>query len=379
MLYYVIYAIYRVYGEDVMADLEFIGPKKTARISFSIEPAYNALCSFCLLNEDLGGFSEWVTQTAAGLSEEQKKECKHLCGAVTHLNGVSWPGFPEWLDDLSGRSPQELVKRELELVLLKAKVYLGETEGIPAPDQLLSDRNIYFNLHQRICDSTGCEFDRHREIYEKEYDNLINPEVYKEKIVSHFGMLWDRYLAKEWKRILPMLRDSVAAFESIDYSGKPTNEALLQIIDREEIPSKWANWFSTAEEIIVIPSAHIGPYLLMFDDSEKIVRIAGRARIPEGAGVRSTALDRSELLMRINALSDDTRLRILELIAQGGELSTQDIMDKTDLSQSSASRHLSQLTATGYLVAHHNDRVKRFRLRQDRLDDTFNALKDILK
>jgi len=50
-------------------------------------------------------------------------------------------------------------------------------------------------------------------------------------------------------------------------------------------------------------------------------------------------------------------------------------MERLDLSQSAASRHLRQLAATGYLNVERREGSKVFRLNSKRIDDTFGALK----
>ena len=115
---------------------------------------------------------------------------------------------------------------------------------------------------------------------------------------------------------------------------------------------EWVDDLAGLEHIIFIPSAHTGPYLInLGGHSETKVRFLFGARIPEGAPIRLPALNRSELLMRLNALANDTRLLILELLAKKGELGTPDIVAQLELSQSAASRHLEHLTVTGYLTA----------------------------
>lgn len=107
----------------------------------------------------------------------------------------------------------------------------------------------------------------------------------------------------------------------------------------------------------------------------RTVRIVYGARVPEGAAVRSPTLTRSELLMRLNALANDVRLRVLEWVGQEGERSTAEIMERLDLSQSAASRHLEHLAATGYLVVRDEKRVKYYRLSPEQIDHTSEALK----
>ena len=80
--------------------------------------------------------------------------------------------------------------------------------------------------------------------------------------------------------------------------------------------------------------------------------------------------------MRLNALANDTRLRILELLAYKGELGTPDVVAQLELSQSAASRHLEHLTATGYLTARRHQGTNLYRLNPDRIDYTFQVLKE---
>jgi DNA-binding transcriptional ArsR family regulator len=113
--------------------------------------------------------------------------------------------------------------------------------------------------------------------------------------------------------------------------------------------------------------------------SGETIRLLFGARVPEGVSAGSPELSRSELLMRLNALADETRLSILELLVGEEGLSSQEIMERLDLSQSAASRHLRQLAATGYLTTERREGAKFYRLNPERIDDTFMALKRSVK
>jgi DNA-binding transcriptional ArsR family regulator len=97
-----------------------------------------------------------------------------------------------------------------------------------------------------------------------------------------------------------------------------------------------------------------------------------------GGPVRLPGLSRFEPLVRLSALDDDRRLRILRLLGQKGPLGTPDIIAQLALSQSSASRHLEQLTATGYPTVPRRWGMKRYRLNPDRIEHTFKALTRLL-
>jgi DNA-binding MarR family transcriptional regulator len=66
------------------------------------------------------------------------------------------------------------------------------------------------------------------------------------------------------------------------------------------------------------------------------------------------------------------------LLSQQGELCSKDIISELDLSQSAASRHLQQLSATGYLSERRVEGAKCYSLSLERIQDTFQALEYFL-
>ncbi|RMF77535.1 MAG: ArsR family transcriptional regulator [Chloroflexi bacterium] len=84
------------------------------------------------------------------------------------------------------------------------------------------------------------------------------------------------------------------------------------------------------------------------------------------------------MLVRMNALADDTRLRILQLLVEETELCAQDIMTRLELSQSATSRHLRMLTAAGYLTERRREVAKCYMLNEERIEDTLDALRHFL-
>jgi ArsR family transcriptional regulator len=103
------------------------------------------------------------------------------------------------------------------------------------------------------------------------------------------------------------------------------------------------------------------------------------ARLPEDTETQSPTLSQAELYVRLNALADENRLQILQFIAERGEACSTEIIKHLDLSQSAASRHLTQLTATGYLTARRKDGAKCYQLDKDRILNTLETIKGFLK
>ena len=66
------------------------------------------------------------------------------------------------------------------------------------------------------------------------------------------------------------------------------------------------------------------------------------------------------------------------MIAENGEMRSQDIIEAVDLSQPSVSRYLTQLTVTGYLHERRVHGAKAYTLNRDRIEKTLKAVRKFL-
>lgn len=364
-----------------MANLELISPQKTATFSFATAPAHNLLCSLFLLNEDKDEISEWVTQTKRRLTNEQLEANKLTAALASRfLGGTSWESFSDWITHLEGYNAIEMRDWMIE-DFRKACGQITDTslDDLPTAAAILADEEIYLALYEEVyihkSPEKKCDCDAHR----KEFQLYQQPNALKELLVSHLTWMWNEFYQNEWQRALPLLEDSIQAFQSVQLFGNSTEDALRSITGREQMPQIWDHWIATVENVIVIPSIHIGPYLMTIDKTENTVWLIVRAHIPEGASVSSPSLTRSELLMRLSALSNETRLQILELLNTKGELNASDIQNQLELTQSATSRHIQQLFATGYLHQRRLEGVKHYRIHHQRIANTAKALTGFLQ
>jgi ArsR family transcriptional regulator len=177
-----------------------------------------------------------------------------------------------------------------------------------------------------------------------------------------------------------MLEESARAFSQVDYSDM-TRPEIIQFVTGKDLESKWeAKWgdeLLKARELVFIPNAHIGPYMHANKIRDNFYIYFG-AHLPEGSNVRVPELDRAEIVSRISALADDTRLQILQMIAENGEMRSQEIMEAINLSQPSVSRYLSQLTSAGYLQERRANGAKAYILNKDRIEKTLKAVSAFL-
>ena len=355
-----------------------IGIPRTQTITLSLEPAHNVIGSLSLLDmaQDFTGLGEWVYETVGSQPPERLRTNRIvLLDAGAHLGGASWPSFVEWLDDLAARDAAAMRDGALQARLTAVrKVVGGET---PTPSEILTDRAAYLSLVEEFSRHKGEAYDR--SIWEEEHGLLNSPPAMQRVTVTHLRTMWDEVVAPEWEQNLAALEASKAAFESLGFEGLTAAEALGRVALRAQIPQESMGWLASLEHVILIPSAHTGPYILQVEGKgDTTARFLFGARIPEGAPARLPTLSRSELLMLLSALADDTRLRILELLAQKGERGTPEITTQLEISQSAASRHLEHLTATGYLIARRHQGTKLYQLRPDRIDHTFKVLKEFV-
>lgn len=367
-----------------------IAPTHLLPIEFSLEPVRNNLHSLLLLAKEqdpagsLSGFGEWVGRTRATMTPEEQH--RHRLVMIGFHYAVqprrSWPSLPAYLDHLAALPPAELPNR-----LMRAYQNLPWLDDrVPRPELaevLASPEAFLVFLGQRF-DSEHIDPVLERQAY----SYIIDPPAMQQLIASHLQHMWQSYLAAEWQRVQPMLQDAVTAFGRVDFSNMSLRDAAEYVTGQDLDSDHWAMTLDEAERLVFVPSAHIGPYLGIFhgdsDAQERVLGIVFGARLPQGTQMpsqdlsRAADLGRAEILVRLSALADDTRLQILRLVATVGELRSQDIIHDLQLSQSAASRHLKQLSATGYLAERRCDGAKCYRLNTERIDDTLRAVSAFL-
>ena len=360
---------------------DFIVAPAAAPVRVALEPAHNVINSLGLIFKagELSGLDEWVTRTAEALTPEQRHTNDLVVSGLYYAvyPGQSWPSFPAYVDRLAAQDPTVLRDRIFNAYAQVKKC--GEGEHCHPPDPAMKqtsvdvapllesvDAYLAFLTERFPAENVDIEVESEAHRY------LNDPPAMQSLIVSHFRDMWERVLSPEWGRVAPMLQASVDAFQQLDLGDLSRLEAAQRVIGRE-LEEKWEPVFEQVGRLIFVPSAHVGPYVLMFRFGDTLWVMFG-ARIPEGVQVHAPDLSRAEILVRLNALADDTRLRILKFISEGGEQHSQDIMTRLDLSQSATSRHLKQLSATGYLNERRCEGAKCYALNPQRIEDTLRAV-----
>jgi DNA-binding transcriptional ArsR family regulator len=341
----------------------------------AVEPAINAFGTMLLISkgEDDPGIHEWVSRTRAQMSVEERFRHKLVTigfyySILPYTNGTT---FEAYIESLEATPPSEFRER-----LLKAYEGICITEqsqknkgGAVNWDEVLTSAENYVAFLQYRFGEELTDVD----IETRAYQYVIDPAALKQLITGHIRWFWKNHLQAEWTRVRPMLEASARAFNQLDLSDMTRMEIVHFITGKEIHESKWGGELEHANELFFVPNAHIGPYMHVTRVKDNFYIYFG-ARLPEGSDVHVPELDRAEIVSKLAALADETRLQILQMIAANGEMRANEVIDATGLSQPSVSRYLGQLTANGYLQERRVNGAKAYTVNHDRIDKTLKAV-----
>ncbi|HSG46128.1 MAG TPA: metalloregulator ArsR/SmtB family transcription factor [Anaerolineales bacterium] len=345
----------------------------TKDIEVSLSPAHNIFSSMLLLVKDdqAPGIHDWINKTRAAMS---KKELANHELAVIGFYFAILPEdgnitFPAYLNQLEKTDATALRDK-----MLNTYATLGD-ESAPEPnwDEVLNSADSYIEFLKSRFDEEHVE----EKLEKRAYDYVIDPPAMKNFLVGHMTWVWKTHFEPEWNRVEPILSASVRSFSGIDLASMNRLEATNFIIGQDVSNAKWRKHIDEVERAVFIPNPHIGPYVHA-SMKHGVAQIMFGARQPEGSGERIPDLDRTEIVARLSALADDTRLHMLQLVSERGEIRVQDILEVINLSQPSVSRYLSQLTAAGYLQERRENGAKVYSLNHDRIDKTLKAVSAFL-
>jgi len=344
-----------------------------------IEPALNAFGSMVLISRaaDEPGIHEWVTKTRARMSSEELFRHKLVTigfhySILPQTAGIT---FEAYLESLEATPPSEFRDRLLKAyseICITNESQNEQDKSVDWDEVLSSAKNYVDFLRYRFGEELTDE-----EMETRAYQYVIDPAALKQLVTGHIRWFWRNYLQAEWTRVRPMLEETARAFNQLDLNEMTRAELVSFVTGKEISESKWNGEFENSKELIFIPNAHIGPYMRATKIGDNFYIYFG-AHLPEGTKNRIPELDRAEIVARLSALADDTRLHILQMIAEKGQMRSQEIMEVTSLSQPSVSRYLSQLTATGYLQERRESGSKVYILNTERIEKTLKAVSAFL-
>ncbi len=312
-----------------------------------LEPALNAFGTMLLVSirEDDPGIHEWVTKTRAAMSTEEQFRHKLVTIGFHYSVQPRVPSatFETYLAGLDSTPPSAFRQRLLDAyseICMTNESQKDIGKPVDWDDILSSAANYVSFLKYRFGEEHVDE-----EVETRAYEYVIDPAALKQLITGHMRWFWKNYLQTEWNRVRPMLEETVRAFNQVDVSNMSRLELVEFVTGKEYTESKWGDEFKNAKALIFIPNAHFGPYIRAAKIQDNFYIYFG-AHLPE----------------------------ILQMIAEHGQMRSQEIMEAINLSQPSISRYLTQITATGYLQERRESGAKVYVLNQDRIEKTLKAV-----
>ncbi|MBN2471431.1 MAG: hypothetical protein JXN59_11960, partial [Anaerolineae bacterium] len=295
-----------------MPEADFlIVPREAARFSVALEPAFNAIASLRLLNryEETSGLSAWVTHTLAAMTPEQLHTHQLVFVGLYYVVDPdrSYPSFAAYVGALEAlpaeRLRDKLLDAYLDMVCLKDRI---PPDQVPTREALLADKAVYLDfLTTAFGDALIIP-----EIEAEAHDLINDLPRMKRVVIGHLREMWEQYLAAEWLRTRPMLQEAVDAFQQVDFEGMSNFEAAQLVAGGQLAAAKQA-YIDGFRRLVFVPSPHLGPYQGLFGGTGDTLWLTFGARLPTGMHSSTSALSRAELLVRLSALADDTRLRVL--------------------------------------------------------------------
>ena len=181
-----------------------------------------------------------------------------------------------------------------------------------------------------------------------------NPAELAERFTDMVGAYWDEGFREEWERIEPLLADVVtdagrrlAAAGVYDFLRGVSLQ--LRVDEKREefgidVPHEHRLEITDERRLLLVPSVYVWPHVHVNCDGPWPLSVIYTA--PFMAAASRPTLPSGELVGVLRALSDQTRLRALKLIAEQPR-STQELAPLVGISEAGLSKHLRQLAAAG--------------------------------
>ena len=296
-----------------MTDSPFtISCPHTVEVTAALEPVFNALLSMWALTAgDAVPTDKWILHAASQLTAEQATFNRLLFTAFGPALLPEEPvaDFATYFDALAVQPAMLFHSR-----LVVAAQMIENTQGRAEADALLT-----------------------------------NPQEIQRRIVEHLRTLWDGTLAAEWKRHVFHLAGMTRSINELIFSQPRWQEmtaidALRQLLLTEPTDAQ-IEQAAGVRRIVLVWSPHLIAHCSRFGSSDTLWLM----RKFDPRVMRRDPLSRAEVLGPLSALADDTRLRILEFLAEQGEQRGQEIIAQLDGSQGNVSRHLKQLVGAGFV------------------------------
>jgi DNA-binding transcriptional ArsR family regulator len=308
----------------------------------------------------LGEDRSWLETSRASLSDALRRDIARVLG--DDAKGIGWAMVTLIVEDPGVRSSADVVALAARIVardLLAASCDSDETRDAGA-------------LAQRVLDGESNLRDQAVAACPEE-----GREVFARLLDDPYGELRAlRRVLRAWRERFEPIEARVAAMEERDVAGRRADLGRLPLADFVEQATGGVRWVPEpgARRLYLSPSYFTRPYNYVFGGRDWHMfayPLAESALDADGRGVPAASV------RLFKALGDESRLRILRLLASG-DLYMTEIAERMGLSKPTVSHHLAQLRAAGLVTITDAGALTYYTLRRDRIADLGVELTRIL-
>ncbi|MDQ7793537.1 MAG: metalloregulator ArsR/SmtB family transcription factor [bacterium] len=356
---------------------ELLRPK----IAFFYSPLVEMLLSLHVLHdpERHGVLLPWMVRFREKISPETMRELRffgdhgdrwiNVAGAVLNLEGVQElgvPGMIRWLHSLD--EPSFLAR------LLGGRVETAEVRAV------LGGEESADALLVRL----GRESDESREALEEFLGDVAGTRARLATLLSGY---WDQYFGEEFYWIELLLIRSIKE-ASIELERSAPREFLARLStgalawdgEGRLLPRAGGRAgpreMAGLDRIQLFPSVFVYPETLVVNQPR---RVLSSYPVSPGVYLRRDSLNPPEnLSLLLKVLADDTRLKILKLMAEKRRF-TQELASELDLAEPTVSRHIKLLREAELITSEKEGNYIYYSLRLERVAEVQTRLLDFFR
>ncbi len=210
---------------------------------------------------------------------------------------------------------------------------------------------------------------------------LDRPAEFADRLADAIERFWQEAFAADWGRIEPLLGRSIleagrllAAVGIWPVLGRLPAHCRVDLERQElqiDLPHEHAVVVSAENPLVLSPSVFVWPHLRVNCDPPWPLALVYAA--PALVREAEPRIPPAELLQILRALADDTRLRVLRLIAERPR-TTQELEPLVGLSRAGLSKSLQRLAEAGLIVPRREGYYVVYALAPERIDALSAAL-----
>ena len=334
-------------------------PSSTAaapQVILEARPAVDFVVSLMLETDSelLPADRAWFEASRASLSDALRRDLAHVLGDGQDGSGVSMAIMPLAVQDPAVRS-------SADVVALAGRLEAGDLlDAFCGSD----DTKEAVGLAQRVLAGDREARDRAVALWPEESRGAV-------------GRLLDdpdgelralRRVLRAWRERFEPIEARIARMEERDVSGRRIDLERMPLGDFVEHITGGVRWVPEpgTRRLYLNPSYFTRPYNYVFGGRDWHMfayPLADAALDGEGSGVPAASV------RLFKALGDESRLRILRLLASG-DLYLTEIAERMSLSKPTVSHHLAQLRAAGLVTITQSGSLTYYALRRDRIAET---------